>query len=185
MQYALMEVQGQMFLVDANEVQAVESYGPEGIADSPKPDEQTAPFWLCYGVYIPQQNVSDEKALVDLLSAKGNWLGTISESICQLIAVQDLRAFGMVKVARQTRIPFAMLIQAHEAVTDKIKGGDAQAITGFIRYANMSPADNVLNRKGVFALQAVERRVKDGLTLEGWDKSIDRSRAQRIARKIK
>ena len=49
----------------------------------------------------------------------------------------------------------------------------------------MSPADNVLNRKGVFALQAVERRVKDGLTLEGWDKSIDRSRAQRIARKIK
>ena len=39
MQYALMEVQGQMFLVDANEVQAVESYGPEGIADSPKPDD--------------------------------------------------------------------------------------------------------------------------------------------------
>ena len=62
MQYALMEVQGQMFLVDANEMQAVESYGPEGIADSPKPDEQTAPFWLCYGVYIPQQNVSDEKS---------------------------------------------------------------------------------------------------------------------------
>lgn len=185
MQYVLIEIQHQFILVDTNEMHAIESYGHDGISDSPKPDEQTTPLLLCYGAYMPRHGVSDERALVDLLSAKGNWMGCITGPISQLIAVQDIRAFGMVKISRQTRIPFAALIQVHEAVIDKIKDDDTQAITAFIRYSNMSPADNVLNRQGVFALQEVERRVKDGLTLDGWDKFIDRTRVQRTPRRIK
>jgi hypothetical protein len=185
MQYALMEVQGKSYLVDANEMQAVEFHGPENIADSPKPDEQASALILCYGAYLPQPGVTYEKALFDLLGAKGTWLGTIAESICHLIAVQDVRALGIVKVAGQTRIPFAILIQAHPAITDKIKGDDALAITGFVRYGNMSPSDNLLNRQGVFALQAVERGGAGNLTLESWGKAIDRNRAQRISRKIR
>ena len=185
MQYALMEAQGKSYLVDANEMQAVECHGPENIADSPKPNEQTSALMRCYGAYLPQPGVTYEKALFDLLGAKGTWLGSIVESICHLIAVQDIRALGIVEVSGQTRIPFASLIQAHPSITDRIKGDDALAITGFIRYSNMSPADNLLNRQGVFALQAVERGAADNLTLESWDKAIDRTRAQRIARKIR
>jgi hypothetical protein len=183
MQYVQIEIQSRLFLMSTREVTAVDSFGC--ISDSPKPDEQTTPFVICYGAYMPQSGLSEEKALCDLLGAKGNWLGHISGPICQLIAVQDIRSFGAQKVGRMTYLRFAALIQAHESVIDEIKGGDSQAVTGFVRYANMSPADNLLNRQGLFALKSVEHRIKGDLTLELWDKSIDRSRVLRTAKNIK
>lgn len=185
MQYAIIEIASSFLLIDAAEIQAVETYGDKGIFDSPKPDEQTSPFTLCYGAYLPQHGISEERALVDLLGSKGNWLGHISESICQLVAVQDIRSYGMQKVGRMTYLPFAALIQAHEPVIDKIKGSHDLAVSCFVRYANASPADNLLNRSGVFALKLVESRIKGDLSLENWDKSVDRARVIRTARKIK
>lgn len=185
MQYAIIEIASNFRLIDAAEIRAVETYGDAGIFDSPKPDVQSSPFVLCYGAYLPQHGISDERALVDLLGAKGSWLGHIAESICQLVAVQDIRSFGMQKVGRMTYLPFAALIQADESVIDRIKA-NGLAVSCFLRYANQSPADNLLNRSGVFAMKAVEARIKGGdLSLGNWDKSVDRSRAIRTARKIK
>lgn len=186
MQYVILEVQNQSFLIDGAEVNAVESCGSDGISDGPRLDELSTPLVVCYGAYIPQQNVSYEKALIDLLGAGGSWLGHIAGPFCELIAVRDIRSYGMQKVGRMIYLPFAALLQAHAPVISKIKGdGDSPAVTGFVRYSNMSPADNLLNRKGLFALKSIEARIKGELTQESWGASIDRSRALRVARNIK
>jgi len=70
-----------------------------------------------------------------------------------------------------------------EQIGDK---ASVQAVTGFLRYAGMSPATNILNRPGVIALKGIERRVKDGpVNPADWRKHIDRDRAKRTARAIK
>ena len=78
-------------------------------------------------------------------------------------------------------------MQAHAPVIEQIGGkASVQAVTGFLRYAGMSPATNILNRPGVIALKGVERRVKDGpVNPADWRKHIDRDRAKRTARAIK
>jgi hypothetical protein len=184
MQYAIMEVQGRKLLLDSSEAQAVDSYGHDGISDAPRPDEQAAPLVLCYGGYLPQVDIPSDRVRSDLLGAQGSWLGHISGPTCQLIAVQAVVAYEPEKVGRNSITPFAALIQAHESVLDALKD-TARAVTAFVRYPNMSPADNLLNRHGVMSLRGIEKRIKSELTLLAWESSIDKSRAIRAAKSIK
>lgn len=185
MQYITIEIKSQSFLIDVGELNAVESFGADCISDGARLEDADAPLAIAYGAYIPQKDATYEMALVDLLGAKGSWLGHIDGHVCNLISVQDIRSYGTEKVGRITCLPFAALLRVHRSVIDKINSGGGAAVTGFIRYSNMSPADNLLNRKGLFALAATECRIKGDLSHENWGHSIDRSRAIRATRNIK
>lgn len=185
MQYITIEIKGQSFLIDVSELNAVESFGADCISDGARLEDADAPLAICYGVYIPQKTATYEVAMVDLLGAKGSWLGHIDGHICNLISVQDIKSYGAQKVGRITCLPFAALLRVHRFVLDKINRDGGSAVTGFVRYSNMSPADNLLNRKGLFALDSTECRIKGNLSHENWGNSIDRSRAIRATRNIK
>lgn len=183
-QYALI---GELrLLMDAGEWQALRTFC-DAIADLPGPDQNTLPYHVCYGCYLPQADIREEEAMTDLAEARDHWMGIIERDKCHLIAFCDAEAFGPRYIGLSLRIPFAALVQADPAMIERIADKKTRrAVTAFLRYANLSPATNILNRPGVFALKGVERRIKDDpITPAGWRKHIDRDRAGRTPFVIK
>lgn len=186
MQYAIIEIQQRPLLIDAAEMAAIDTY-IDGIREEGRPDESRNPYYVCYGSYLPQHGTSEAKAKADFKAAFDHWIGSVKANVCHLIALHDGEMLQIEHFGRAIRIPFAALIQAHEVVIARVGDRNAKhAVTGFLRYADMSPATNIFNRPGVIALKGIERRTKslpvDPVT---WRKHIDRTRALRIARSIK
>lgn len=184
-QYALIEIQKRMLLISADEMHSLNTFH-DAIAEQEAPDE-TQPYHVCYGCYMPQPGIDEATALEDFKTAHDHWIGYIQDGACHIIAFHDAEPMEVEHLGRVIRIPFAALVQAHAPVIEQI--GDtasAQAVTGFLRYASMSPATNILNRPGVIALKGIERRAKFGLLKPAdWRKHIDRDRAGRAAGAIK
>ena len=185
MQYALIEIQKKTLLIAANEMQALDTFH-DSISEQDRPHESQHPYHVCYGCYMPQHGLDEAEALEDFKAARDHWIGYIQQDKCHIIAFHDAEPMATERVGRAIRIPFAALVQAHSEVMEQI--GDkasVQAVTGFLRYAEMSPATNILNRPGIIALKGIERRVKDGpVNPADWRKHIDRERAKRTARAI-
>ena len=160
MQYALFEIQGRRLLLDAGEYQALLQGGD--IAEAVGPEEASA-FHLCHGAYLPQPGTGEAEALEDLLAARGHWLGCLAGGECRTLALEDAQAFKALRTAK--------------ALAGRI-GPDMRgpALTCFLRYGNLAPAQNLLNRPGVFALKGPVHRL--GAEAAGdWKRHIDPDRA--------
>lgn len=186
MQYALISIKDKMLLLSAHEMQALDEH-LESIADMDSPQEDTHPYHLCYGSYMPQIGTNAAKAIEDFQAARDHWLGSIENDKCHIIAFHDAQEFEVQHIGNAIRIPFAALIQASEAIIEKIGNkSSVQSVTGFLRYQDMSPSTNLLNRPGIIALKGLEKRLKvNPLNLQNWRESIDHRRAERAALTIK
>lgn len=186
MQYAVIEIQGRMLLIAANELQSLEAFG-NTITDQNKIDEEQHPYTICYGSYMPQPDIDEKQAMEHFNSSIDSWIGYIDEDKCHLIDFHDAQPMEPEHRGLLTFIPFAALIQTHPEIIEKIgKKSQAQAVTGFLRFDEMSPATNILNRPGIIALKGVERRIKgEPVNKANWHKHIDWDRAMRTARTIK
>ncbi|SDG94334.1 hypothetical protein SAMN05216466_106136 [Paraburkholderia phenazinium] len=183
MQYALIEFKDRWFVIDAHELQALHQH-TLSITERPKPDER-GPFFIAYRLYKPQPGIDKEQARADVLQAQDMWLGHVEDDACHAIAYHAIEALPPVQQGMSFGIPFAALIQADPALIDRIADPDSsQAVTAFLRYANISPADNLLTRPGVFAFKGIERRTKALINLDTWRDHIDKARADRTAWQI-
>lgn len=185
MQYALIEIQNEKRLVSANEVHALRTY-TDAILEQDKPVETEHPYHVCYGCYLPQPGIDVAEALDDFESSRDHWLGYVEQDKCHIIAFHDAVPLEPVRRGLALTIPFAALVQANPPIIEAIgDAGTVQAVTGFLRYEDVSPANNVLNRPGIIALKGIERRVKEGQATPGnWHQHIDLARAKRTAQAI-
>ena len=186
MQYALIKINDRDFLVSANEMQSLNLF-QGAIVEQAEPDEAEFPFHICYGCYMPQPGIEAPQALEDLKGSCDHWLGYIQKDMCHIIGFHEVEPMEVQRRGRSIVIPFAALVQAHDPVIEQIgHKTSVQAVTGFLRYAGMSPADNILNRRGIIALKGIERRIKDGqVSPTDWREHIDCDRAYRTALRIK
>ena len=197
MQYALIEIQDRKLLIDANEIQSLNEFN-DSIAELETPDWSESskgrrpfstifPYHICYGSYMPQPGIDEKKGVEDLTFARDHFLGFVQREKCHVIALSDINVMDALPVGRTFHIPFAALVQASDFVIGEIgEKRSSRAVTGFLRYKNMSPATNILNRPGIIALKGIERRTNnEAISPENWRKYIDRDSAKRIAQKIK
>lgn len=177
MQYALFKIDEQMLLLDANEYFALKNHGDQ-IADVAE-DEDSMPLKIVYGSYKPQRGCDEDTAVMDMAKIKGYALGHVVDSACRAIELCDFIAYAPLRRGQAVDIPFAALVRTHV----ELPSGDAQAVTAFARYgAQMTPGTNILNRPGLFALKAQERRIRTEVSRENWRGFADEQRALRAAR---
>lgn len=184
MQYALQKMgDNKYILIDAAESQAVIEHG-DTIMDAVQPSDEV--FELVYGAYLPQHGVPTEKALADANNARGFWMGTVLGSTCHLVGLEDVVFYPAVHVGHATRIPFAALICVGNEALAEIRTESARALTCFTRYSQqMTPATNVLNRPGIFAIKSHAKRSSGKLTKENWQSQIEVDRVHRSAAKVR
>ncbi|MBR8427278.1 hypothetical protein [Burkholderia cenocepacia] len=105
---------------------------------------------IAYGAYLPQVGVSVGQAATDMRAAVGHGLGFVFGDIVQTLELIDLETRpGLIGA---DRIAFAALVRAPSEVCKAMR--NQQAVLGaFLRYRNLDPATNILNRPGVFAMQ--------------------------------
>lgn len=189
MQYSLFEIEGRSLLIDASEFQSLNTF-QDSIVDEESLNEADCPFHVCYGCYMPQPGVNEKEAREDLMFTCGHFLGFVRQDKCHIIAFVDTMAMDTEHIGMSLSIPFSALVKTTDFVIEYIGNQSSrQAVTGFLRYENMSPATNILNRLGIIALKGLERRkrwpMNIGVNSANWRKSIDPERAKRIARGIR
>ena len=92
--------------------------------------------------------------------------------------LSDFVAYAPLKRGYALDIPFAALIRTHV----EMPSADRQAVTAFARYSGqMTPGTNILNRTGLFAFKAQERRLRGEVSRENWRTFADEKRALRAA----
>lgn len=137
------------------------------------------PFKVVYGSYKSQPGFSADVAITNIGLSTGYALGHVKDKECRALELCDVITFTPLQRGKALDIPFAALIRTHI----DMPSGDTQAVTAFLRYATqMTPATNILNRPGLFAIKAQERRIRVPVTHENWRGFVDEARVDRAAR---
>lgn len=174
MQYACMKVSNdKMVLIDASELHSLQQY-KDAIHDVPY-DEAVFEYKIVYGAYLIQRSIERDKGLTDMIAAKEYGLGHIKDDHCITYQLCDIEP--ILDKSSSNRIPFAALLKTSE----KIGNQKTKAISLFLRYVDLSPASNIINRSGIFAVKDQERRVKTPITIENWRNHMDLERAVKCA----
>lgn len=170
-------------LIDASEDQILLQHG-DTIVDGEQPPDDV--FELVYGVYMPQPNLEAERALADASAATGFWLGAVVDTTCHAIGLEDAVFYPPVQIGHALRIPFAGLVCIGAEALAEVRTDSARALTCFLRFREqMSPATNILNRPGVFAIKSYDKRVSGMLKKEDWKSRVDEDRVHRTAAKVR
>ena len=118
-----------------------------------EPIEADFSFKPIYGAYKPQPGTSPDQAKLDARRHLGARFGTIRDGACFALELCGVELGDLIRVGHSLRIPVAALVASKVEMRS-----DGSATTVFIRYMNISPLDNVLNRPGIFALRRQEDR---------------------------
>lgn len=184
MQYALITMKDKQFIIDAHELSALDNFHDDIVDVEPKPDEN-GPLYVAYGVYKPQPGIEWEDAMGHLLERQDVWLGHIEGERCHALGFHAVEPLPPIQHGMSFSIPFAALIHAHPDLIEQIGDHDSsQAVTAFVRFWNISPADNLFERKGLLAFKGIERRGTTTVTKENWRERIDIERAVLTALRI-
>lgn len=183
MQYALFKMSDDQFiLLDACEQRDIDLHH-DSIVDGAKPADDV--FELAYGAYLPQPSQADDEALGAAKAASGFWMGTVNGALCDVVGLEDVEFFPAVTIGHSSKIPFAALICINASTRDRIQLDSRRALTCFVRYeSQMTPATNVLNRAGIFAIKSLVKRLDAPLTKANWRDQVDSERVLRHASKV-
>lgn len=180
MQYAIIKLANIKVLIDALELQSLQIHKNE-IFDVEDDDEENLPMKIVYGAYLPQYSETSHQAIESMVKANRHWLGYVSKNQCFKIGLTELKTYDPVSLAQTFYIPFAALVSTNVNVNKNSK----KAISAFLRYSDKPVDENIINRKGIFAINAQENRIKNRIvTQENWLEFVDDNRAILSATKI-
>jgi len=185
-QFVLTNVADRERLFDINEVEALDRYFG-AIGDAARPVEDMLAAWplrVMYGAFLPQPSLSPTPllALDALNDTVPKWHGWVKDDACYALGVCAIKTYPSVS----GRIPVAVLVQASEDTFSLMTARAPQAVSAFVRYANLSATENLHERPGVLAIKGEEKNIKTGTpTLYNWTQSIDDSRARRVAERLR
>ncbi|WP_434529559.1 hypothetical protein [Vibrio sp. K4] len=194
MQYALFPINNAPFrpLLDTAELYALEQGETALIDHQPNEDyEQTLETVLVYGAYMPQPDFEFPKDEIKrhIKADINHWLVHLKGTQMQYLAIEDIEPFYDVTITTSCghcpkphatpNVAFAALMY----LPKDFEFGSTHAKTAYCRWFNMDALTNALNRKGLYALIASDKRFSSALTKENWRERIDTKRAIRLAQK--
>lgn len=186
MQYALFDAGNRKFLLDANELGLLKDWKDNHVEELSDFCESEHPYYVCYGGYLLNPEMSDENIDEKLKSMENFWLAAIDDygQYCHQIAFYSIRSFPVMSIGYQRIVPFAALIKSDECIISKISDTSGFSVTAFLRIAQYDIATNILNREGIFAFNGVEMIFKDSVSEENWKRFVSEERAIRCADKL-
>ncbi|EBJ7698811.1 DNA topoisomerase III [Salmonella enterica] len=186
MQYALLDVGHRKLLIDANEFGLLKSWKDKQVEELSDFCESDHPYYLCYGGYLLNPEVSDKDIDGKLKSMENFWLAAIDDTAlnCHQIAFYSIYTLPVISVGYQKVVPFAALIKSDDCIIHKIATKSDFAVSAFLRVQEWDVATNILNREGIFAFKGVEMRFKEPVNEDNWKRLISEDRAIRCANKL-
>ncbi|ECC3818634.1 DNA topoisomerase III [Salmonella enterica subsp. enterica] len=186
MQYALFDAGNRKFLLDAIEFGLLKDWKENPAKELSDFDESSHPYYLCYGGYLLNPDVSDLDIRERLKKLENFWLAAIDDTAlnCHQIAFYSIHTLPVISVGYQKIVPFAALIKSDDCMIQKIATKSDFAVSAFLRVQEWDVATNILNREGIFAFNGVEMKSKEPVSEENWKRFISEERAIRCANKL-
>jgi len=186
MQYALFDGQYRKFLLDATEFGLLKDWKDNPVKELLDLDESNQPYYLCYGGYLLNPDISDIDICEQLKKQEGFWLAAIDDTAlnCHQIAFYSIYTLPVISIGHQRIVPFAALIKSDDCIISKIAAKSDFAVTAFLRVAQWDVATNIINREGIFAFNRVENQFKKLVNEENWLGLVSEERAVRCAKKL-
>ncbi|EGU30983.1 hypothetical protein VII00023_20602 [Vibrio ichthyoenteri ATCC 700023] len=194
MQYALMRFDDESFdpIIDSQELHALHQGLPNINHTEPTKDhEKELERIIVYGSYMPQPDLKFPRSEIrkQLKEGVGKWLAHMNGLDVQYLKIEDIVPFFDVTIMSSgghypkphatPNIAFAALVN----LPTGFKFHPTFASSAFVRWSHMDILSNVLNRDGLYALIAPEKRFKKSLTTQNWRNRIDQPRAIKLAQK--
>ena len=175
MQYAV--IQGS-HIMSGGEYQALMAHGEDIVDHRPCDDEMA--LLLVYGSFKPQVGETPLAAMNQTREVLDTYYGTIQGDQCLLSTLLDIVFYEPLYRGLAVDIPFAALMRT----ALDINFHNTRSIPCFIRYRDMSPATNILNRPGLLCVYRSEGGVKrQALVSESaWREAIAPKRPLQCAR---
>ncbi|HBC6762593.1 TPA: DNA topoisomerase III [Escherichia coli] len=186
MQYALFDGQKRKFLLDATEFGMLKDWKDNPVRELLDFNESNQPYYLCYGGFLLNPDVSDNDICERLKKMEGFWLAAIDDTAlnCHQIAFYSIHTLPVISVGCQKIVPFAALIKSDDCIIHKIATKSDFAVSAFLRVQGWDIATNILNREGIFAFKGVEMRFNEPVSEENWKRLISEDRALRCANNL-
>ncbi|HEM7978141.1 TPA: DNA topoisomerase III [Citrobacter koseri] len=186
MQYALFDGQKRKFLLDATEFGVLKDWKDNPVIELMDFNESNHAYYLCYGGFLLNPDVSDNDIRERLKKLEGFWLAAIDDTAlnCHQIAFYSIHTLPLVAVGYQKIVPFAALIKSDDCIIQKIATKSDFAVSAFLRVQEWDIATNILNREGIFAFNGVEMRFKEPVNEDNWQRLISEEKAIRCANKL-
>lgn len=178
MQYAYMPIgrERAMHVIDACELFHLDraTAGEDILQDTPDAalrDEGCKR--LVYGAFLPNKEVTEEKARSYLERAVGHVLQVSLPKRISFLGLDGIWIGNAVVRGRSLRLPVAALVTGSiEFARDKMEFGK----TAYLHYANLSLIENILNRPGILSLKTAERRFPRAIREGNWREFVDEQR---------
>ena len=186
MQYALFDGQKRKFLLDATEFGVLKDWKDNPVRELLDFNESNQPYYLCYGGFLLNPDVSDNDICERLEKLEGFWLAAIDDTAlnCHQIAFYSIHTLPVISIGYQKIVPFAALIKSDDCIIQKIATKSDFAVSAFLRVQEWDIVTNILNREGIFAFNGVEMRFKEPVNEDNWQRLISEERAIRCANKL-
>ena len=112
MQYALFDGQKRKFLLDATEFGVLKDWKDNPVRELLDFNESNQPYYLCYGGFLLNPDVSDNDICERLEKLEGFWLAAIDDTAlnCHQIAFYSIHTLPVISIGYQKIVPFAALI---------------------------------------------------------------------------
>ncbi|MBN3729376.1 hypothetical protein [Burkholderia sp. Tr-20390] len=136
---------------------------------------------IAYGAYLPQIGVGLPLAERDIADAVGHGLGFVFGGIVQTLQLVDIDLRP--SAGSVGRIPFAALVRAPDEPSRLLRNQQTM-LAAFLRYSNLDPATNILNRPGVFAMQMFSPALSAS-EAPNWTGKINEKQLRRSARWVR
>lgn len=186
MQFAYLNVSDtERRIVDGQEYQWLTADTLPTFEDGPKINLVTSPYVLVYGGFLPQPGMSEEEAVAIVKQSRETIQFVLKEGVADDLALHDLEAYEPISRGQTFTVPVAALIQAPDWAIGQLESRSTQAVVAMRRYSDLGPLDTVLNRSGVFAFAALEKRQKAPVSSAFWRESVDAKRAIKVASGIR
>ncbi len=203
MQYALIKLdQDKHSLVDASEINALES-GLESVHDETPENDDHLELRLVYGRYMPNpmtndsptkgQSVNNMKEVLNkwMVYLENNHKGGKHNLI--YLGIEDIKPLPEVALTSNCGhcpephatddIAFAALVAVPPSFEFHSRGSWARST--FLRWHDLDPLTNLINRNGIFALIAEDKSYQTPVTADNWLDRVNPKRAVKVAQRIR
>jgi len=143
-------------------------------------DYEKFPLRLCYGVFLPNPELDGQDVVAHIERWKDHrlmtfhWTTTFTRE-CETVLLQDIIVIGRL----DDDWPFAALVRSRDAhILTDADGG----VSYFIRYEDLDPVTNLLNRPGIFFFKEVRDTPAGDLSGE-WKSFIEEDRVLKAGRR--
>jgi hypothetical protein len=176
-QFAYMDLEGQMILIDAAELAHLEEYSENKEEYLEIEVNDNKELIMVYGAVIPQAKVETNHIIPMIEKYRNFCFACLSDGKCYISTYEDILMYPEFEDVTYGHIPFVCLLRSDLPISNDMQF----AFSLYLRYKDMNVLDNIFIRDFVIA---VKRKEEADINIDTWKDKVNIDLLLKVSRGI-